>query len=96
MFDRIDRLEIIDSTGRILVKHPIKIETYIQDNGKTLKLVLYDRKKVSTKSPMDKCLECKHRIIEHQYEPNTCNKLGIDITERALEYVNTKKCFEKR
>lgn len=47
-FENIDRFEVIDKNGRSYVKgsiygSPVKIEALIQDNCKTLKIVVKDR-----------------------------------------------------
>jgi hypothetical protein len=94
MFEKINRLEVVGSAGRLLVKYNIKIETFLQDEGKTLKLFLTPRKTKEPKSLKDKCIGCKHRVIEHQYEDDSCNKLGINLIDSVLQYINTKKCFE--
>lgn len=55
---KVTRFEVIDHTGtiddnpnfgRVFVKNNVGIETHIQDDGKTLKVFLNDRKK--TKCP---------------------------------------------
>ena len=39
--DKVARLEVIDDTGRILVKYGIKIQDIlIQDNGRTMKIIV--------------------------------------------------------
>jgi len=43
----VTRFEVIDHTesgkGRVLVKHDIKVELSLQDDGKTLKVFLTDK-----------------------------------------------------
>ena len=47
MFSRVDRFEVIDDTGRAYVKgsiygSPVKIETSLQDDDRTLKVFVND------------------------------------------------------
>ena len=40
----INRLEVIDETGRVVVKYDVSVELLYQDDGKTLKVFLKDKK----------------------------------------------------
>ena len=40
----INRFEVIDETGRVIVKYGVSVELLYQDDGKTLKVVLQDIK----------------------------------------------------
>ena len=40
----INRFELIDETGRLVVKYGVSVELLYQDDGKTLKVVLRDNK----------------------------------------------------
>ena len=40
----INRFELIDETGRVVVKYDVSVELNYQDDGKTLKVVLRDMK----------------------------------------------------
>jgi|LakMenE18May11ns_1017448.scaffolds.fasta_scaffold9935188_9 hypothetical protein len=37
---KVTRFEVIDDTGRLLVRHKVKVELSVQDDGKTLKAFL--------------------------------------------------------
>ena len=38
----INRFELIDETGRVVVKYGVSVELLYQDDGRTLKVVLQD------------------------------------------------------
>ena len=40
----INRFEVIDKTGRVIVKHGVSVELSYQDDGQTLKVFLQDKK----------------------------------------------------
>ena len=40
----INRFELIDETGRVVVKYGVSVELLYQDDGRTLKVVLRDIK----------------------------------------------------
>jgi hypothetical protein len=40
----INRFELIDETGRVIVRHGVSVELNYQDDGKTLKVFLQDIK----------------------------------------------------
>ena len=40
----INRFEVIDETGRVIVKYGVSVELLYQDDGRTLKVVLRDIK----------------------------------------------------
>ena len=40
----INRFEVIDETGRVIVKYGVSVELLYQDDGRTLKVVLRDMK----------------------------------------------------
>ena len=40
----INRFELIDETGRLVVKYGVSVELLYQDDGRTLKVVLRDTK----------------------------------------------------
>ena len=40
----INRFELIDETGRVVVKYGVSVELLYQDDGKTLKVFLKDKK----------------------------------------------------
>ena len=40
----INRFELIDETGRVVVKYGVSVELLYQDDGRTLKVVLQDIK----------------------------------------------------
>ena len=40
----INRFEVIDETGRVIVRHGVSVELNQQDDGKTLKVFLQDIK----------------------------------------------------
>ena len=40
----INRFEVIDETGRVMVKYGVSVELLYQDDGRTLKVVLKDKK----------------------------------------------------
>tara|TARA_R110000772_G_scaffold94409_2_gene192278 strand:+ start:1062 stop:1259 length:198 start_codon:yes stop_codon:yes gene_type:complete len=40
----INRFEVIDETGRVVVKYDVSVELNYQDDGKTLKVFLKDKK----------------------------------------------------
>ena len=40
----INRFELIDETGRVVVKYDVSVELLYQDDGRTLKVVLRDIK----------------------------------------------------
>jgi hypothetical protein len=40
----INRFEVIDETGRVIVKYGVSVELLYQDDGRTLKVVLQDIK----------------------------------------------------
>ena len=40
----INRFEVIDETGRVIVRHRVSVELNYQDDGKTLKVFLQDIK----------------------------------------------------
>jgi len=40
----INRFELIDETGRVVVKYGVSVELLYQDDGRTLKVVLQDTK----------------------------------------------------
>jgi|TARA_B110000495_G_C22818550_1_gene477809 hypothetical protein len=40
----INRFEVIDETGRVIVRHGVSVELNYQDDGKTLKVFLQDIK----------------------------------------------------
>ena len=40
----INRFELIDETGRVVVKYGVSVELLYQDDGRTLKVVLQDMK----------------------------------------------------
>lgn len=40
----INRFEVIDETGRVIVKYGVSVELLYQDDGRTLKVVLQDTK----------------------------------------------------
>ena len=40
----INRFELIDETGRVIVKYDVSVELNYQDEGKTLKVFLKDKK----------------------------------------------------
>jgi|TARA_B110000977_G_scaffold23085_1_gene27766 hypothetical protein len=40
----INRFELIDETGRVVVKYDVSVELNYQDDGKTLKVFLKDKK----------------------------------------------------
>ena len=40
----INRFELIDETGRVVVKYGVSVELLYQDDGRTLKVVLRDMK----------------------------------------------------
>ena len=40
----INRFEVIDETGRVIVKHGVSVELSYQDDGQTLKVFLKDIK----------------------------------------------------
>jgi hypothetical protein len=42
--DKVTRFEVIDETGRVIVKHGVDVELCYQDNGQTLKVFLKDKK----------------------------------------------------
>lgn len=39
---RINRFELIDASGRVVVKYGVSVELLYQDDGRTLKVVLGD------------------------------------------------------
>ena len=39
---RINRFELIDASGRVIVKYGVSVELLYQDDGRTLKVVLGD------------------------------------------------------
>ena len=43
--DAITRFEVIDNSGRALVKYDAVVDVHIQDDGRTMKVFLYDRLK---------------------------------------------------
>jgi len=94
MFTKVNKLLVIK--GKLLLaENNINIRTILEDEGKTLKIFLTPRKTKEPKSLKDKCIGCKHRVVEHQYEKDNCNKLGIDLVDSVLQCINTKKCFER-
>ena len=40
----VSRFEVIDETGRLIVKYGVSVELLYQDDGKTLKVFLKDHK----------------------------------------------------
>ena len=42
----INRFELIDETGRVVVKYGVSVELLYQDDGRTLKVVLQDKQNV--------------------------------------------------
>ena len=40
--NKVTRFEVIDETGRVIVKHGVSVELSYQDDGKTLKVFLKD------------------------------------------------------
>jgi len=42
--DKVTRFEVIDETGRVIVKYGVSVELSYQDNGQTLKVFLKDIK----------------------------------------------------
>ena len=48
----INRFEVIDETGRVIVKYGVSVELLYQDDGRTLKVVLRDIKTVWQKSAL--------------------------------------------
>ena len=40
----INRFEVIDETGRVIVKYDVSVELNYQDDGRTLKVFLKDKK----------------------------------------------------
>lgn len=42
--DKVTRFEVIDETGRAIVKYDVSVELSYQDDGKTLKVFLKDKK----------------------------------------------------
>jgi hypothetical protein len=40
----INRFEVIDETGRVVVKYGVSVELLYQDDGRTLKVFLKDKK----------------------------------------------------
>jgi hypothetical protein len=40
----INRFEVIDETGRVIVRHGVSVELLYQDDGRTLKVVLREMK----------------------------------------------------
>ena len=48
----INRFELIDETGRLIVKYDVSVELLYQDDGRTLKVVLRDMKSVWQKSAL--------------------------------------------
>ena len=44
MFDNINRFEVIDKTGRSYTNYNCKIEAFLQDEGRTLKIFVEPRK----------------------------------------------------
>ena len=40
----INRFEVIDETGRVVVKYDVSVELNYQDDGQTLKVFLQDKK----------------------------------------------------
>ena len=38
--DKVTRFEVIDDTGRILMRHRVRVELSLQDAGRTLKVFL--------------------------------------------------------
>ena len=40
----INRFELIDETGRVIVKYDVSVELNYQDDGKTLRVFLKDKK----------------------------------------------------
>lgn len=43
-FGKVTRFEVIDATGRILVRYGVAVEMHVQDEGRTLKVFLKDIK----------------------------------------------------
>jgi hypothetical protein len=50
---RVTRFEVIDETGRVLVRHGVILELSFQDEGRTLKVFLRERSAGSTPSVHD-------------------------------------------
>tara|TARA_Y100000389_G_scaffold204066_1_gene254806 strand:+ start:456 stop:608 length:153 start_codon:yes stop_codon:yes gene_type:complete len=42
--DKVTRFEVIDKTGRVIVKHGVSVQLSYQDDGQTLKVFLNDKK----------------------------------------------------
>lgn len=42
--DKVTRFEVIDKTGRAYTKHGVQVELSIQDDGRTLKVFIYEPK----------------------------------------------------
>jgi|TARA_B110000483_G_scaffold221969_1_gene278475 hypothetical protein len=42
--DKVTRFEVIDESGRVIVKYDVSVELNYQDDGKTLKVFLKDNK----------------------------------------------------
>ena len=42
--DKVTRFEVIDESGRVIVKYDVSVELTYQDDGKTLKVFLKDKK----------------------------------------------------
>jgi len=43
--DKVTRFEVIDDSGRVLVRYGIKIELHLQDDDRTLKVFLTSKNK---------------------------------------------------
>ena len=46
-FDKVTRFEVIDDSGRVLVRYGIKIELSLQDDDRTLKVFLTSKNKLT-------------------------------------------------
>lgn len=42
--NKVTRFEVIDESGRLLVRYDIQLEAQVQDEGRTLKVFLKDNK----------------------------------------------------
>lgn len=45
MYEDVTRFEVINESGRVLVKYGIHIQADLQDEGRTLKIFMYEKNK---------------------------------------------------
>lgn len=90
MFENINNIEVIDmKAGRLIDRSNIKISAFLQDGGKSLKLVISD-----IKPDLGVCNKCRHKKVEINHGKYCCDIHDILLDRDTIKDIDTSQCFE--